>query len=104
MTQSQEINHMNDPSTTLAYQQAKTSGPSHANGSQPMVCRYIRIWVDITAGDLWLITSQPTVSGNTSEEHSQTHIVASASAVKATHGKLHECIRLMVQALHLRLA
>jgi len=52
MTQSREINHMNGPSTTLAYQQAKTSGPSHANGSQPMVCRYIRIWVYITAGGL----------------------------------------------------
>jgi hypothetical protein len=73
MTQSREINHMNYPTKTLAYQQAKTSGPSHANGSQPMVCRYIHIWVYVTAGDLWLITSQPTVSGNISEEHSQMH-------------------------------
>jgi hypothetical protein len=31
-------------------------------------------------------------------------MVASACAVKAIHGKLHECIRLMVQALHVRLA
>jgi len=62
---------MNYPSITLPYHQAETSGPFQANGSQLMVCRYIFVYM--TAGDLWLITSQPTVSGITSEEHSQTH-------------------------------
>ena len=62
---------MNYPSITLPYQQAETSGPSQANGSQPMMCRYI--WVYMTAGDLLLIISQPTVSVNTSEGHSQMH-------------------------------
>jgi hypothetical protein len=71
MTQSQEINHMNYPSIILPYQEAETSGTSQANGSQLMMCRYIGVYM--TAGDLWLITSQPTVSGNTSEEHSQMH-------------------------------
>jgi hypothetical protein len=71
MTQSQEINPMNYPSITLPYQQAETLGPSQAKGSQPMMCRHI--WVYMTAVDLWLITSQPRVGGNTSEEHSQVH-------------------------------
>ena len=78
---------MNYPSVTLPYQQV-------ANGSQPIVCRYI--WVYMTSGDLWLITLQLTVSGNTLEEHSQTHEGGECLCCLAIHGTLHECIRLMV--------